>query len=85
MVHTLAGSLMNAPSVAYSAGLYRDHSPPELRKSGIPLSVLTPAPVNATALRAATIQRRGGGLAAFGEILRSLAAPPSPSPSQRSP
>jgi hypothetical protein len=36
------------------------------------------------ALPAATIQRRGGGLAAFGEILRSLADPSSPVDSRRS-
>ena len=35
-------------------------------------------------LPAATLQRRGGGLAAFGEILRSLADPSSPTHSQRS-
>jgi len=35
-------------------------------------------------LRAATIQRRGGGLAQFGEILRSLADPPSSSDPRRS-
>ena len=36
------------------------------------------------ALPAATIQRRGGGLAAFGEILRSLADPSSPTNPRRS-
>ena len=36
------------------------------------------------ALPAATLQRRGGGLAAFGEILRSLADRSSPNPPQRS-
>jgi hypothetical protein len=36
-------------------------------------------------LPAATLQRRGGGLAQFGEILRTLADPSSPSPSRRSP
>ncbi len=35
-------------------------------------------------LPAATLQRRGGGLAAFGEILRSLADPSSPAHPQRS-
>ena len=36
-------------------------------------------------LPAATVQRRGGGVACFGEILRSLAGPSSPNPSRRSP
>ena len=36
------------------------------------------------ALPAATLQRRGGGLAAFGEILRNLADPSSPNPLRRS-
>ena len=36
------------------------------------------------ALPAAMIQRRGGGLAAFGEILRSLADPSSPTPPRSS-
>lgn len=36
-------------------------------------------------LPVATVQRRGGGLASFGEILRSLTDPPSPSPPRRSP
>ena len=35
-------------------------------------------------LPAATLQRRGGGLVAFGEILRSLADPSSPTPPRRS-
>jgi hypothetical protein len=35
-------------------------------------------------LPAATLQRRDGGLAQFGEILRSLSAPPSPSDPGRS-
>ena len=35
-------------------------------------------------LPAATLQRREGGLAAFGEILRTLAGPPSPNPPRRS-
>jgi hypothetical protein len=35
-------------------------------------------------LPAATIQRRGGGLVAFGEILRTLADPSSPIPPRRS-
>ena len=35
-------------------------------------------------LPAATLQRRGGGLAAFGEILRSLADPTSSNPPRRS-
>ena len=36
-------------------------------------------------LPVATVQRRGGGLASFGEILRSLTDSPSPSPPRRSP
>ena len=36
-------------------------------------------------LPAATLQRRDGGLATFGEILRTLADPSSPTRSQRSP
>ena len=36
-------------------------------------------------LPVAAVQRRGGGLASFGEILRSLTGPPSPNPPQRSP
>src|SRR5271169_1505255 len=36
------------------------------------------------ALPAAALQHRGGGLAAFGEILRSLADRSSPNPPQRS-
>ena len=44
-----------------------------------------PAPlVQVLSLPAATLQRRGGGLAAFGEILRSLADPSSPAHPQRS-
>jgi hypothetical protein len=35
-------------------------------------------------LPAATIQRRGGGLASFGEILRSLASPPPQTDPRRS-
>ena len=38
---------------------------------------------SAHSLPAATLQRRGGGLAAFGEILRSLADPSSPNPPRR--
>jgi hypothetical protein len=40
--------------------------------------------VQVLSLPAATLQRRGGGLAAFGEILRSLADPSSPAHPQRS-
>ena len=36
-------------------------------------------------LPVATVPRRGGGLASFGEILRSLTDPLSPSPPRRSP
>ena len=35
-------------------------------------------------LPAATVQRRGGGLATFGDILRSLAGPAPPADSRRS-
>ncbi len=40
--------------------------------------------VQVLSLPAATLQRRGGGLAAFGDILRSLADPSSPTHPQRS-
>jgi hypothetical protein len=45
---TLAGSRRKASIVAYSIGSYRAQMPVGDRKSGIPLSVETPAPVSTT-------------------------------------
>jgi hypothetical protein len=55
----------------YMTGVYCDQMPPGERKSGMPLSVLIPAPVNATPLRALRTRLANLSRTSIDEIITS--------------
>ena len=61
MPQTLAGSARKAWMLAYSSGGYVSQIPPSLRKSGMPLSVEIPAPVEATTVPASRMASAARG------------------------